>query len=315
MPDIHIVITDTGFSDSDVEKSVLAELNAEVTVARCRTEDEVLAATRDADALLVQWAPITRRVIGQLTRCKMISRYGVGVDMIDLDAAREHGIRVANVPDYCVEEVASHTLGFLLSLGKKMFWQDRLMRQGTWSVVPTIGPVSRFQGQTLGLVGVGRIGKRFAQMAAPLGFRILGYDVKPPADPGPVQLTDLETVFRESDFISLHCPLTKETQHLMDASAFAKLKTGAFLINVSRGAVVDTGALLEALKSQKIAGAALDVFEQEPLPADHPLLQMDNVIATPHTASYSLEAALQLRRDTAKRVVEFFQGTLKTSLV
>jgi len=315
MPALHIVVTDTGFPDADVEKGVLAALDAEVTVAHCRTENEVLAATREADALLVQWAPITRRVIEQFKRCRMISRFGVGVDMIDLDAAREHGIRVANVPDYCVDEVASHTLCFLLALGRKIFWQDRLMREGAWSVVSTIGPVSRLGSQTLGLVGVGRIGKRFAQMAAPLGLRIIGYDVKPPADPGPVKFTDLDTVLRESDYLSFHCPLTKETQHLMNAQAFAKLKTGAFLINVSRGGVVDTPALVAALESKKLAGAALDVFEQEPLPADHPLYKLDNVLLTPHLASYSLQAALQLRRDTAKRVVEFFQGTLGPTLV
>jgi D-3-phosphoglycerate dehydrogenase len=315
MPEIHIVIVDTGFPDSDVEISVLSALDAKVTVAHCRTEDEVLAVARDADALLVQWAPITRRVIEQLTRCKVISRYGVGVDMIDLEAARDHGIRVSNVPDFCVEEVAAHTLCFLLGLSRKIFWQDRLMHQGTWSVVPIIGPVSRLQGQTLGIVGLGRIGMRFARMAAPLGLRILGYDVKPPADLGPILVADLDTVLREADFLSLHCPLTKDTQHLMNAQAFGKLKPSAFLINVSRGGVVDTKALIEALEQKKIAGAALDVFEQEPLPPDHPLVKMENVIITPHIASYSTEAALQLRRDTAKHVVEFFQGTLATILV
>jgi D-3-phosphoglycerate dehydrogenase len=315
MSSLHIVITDTGFPDADVEKGVLADLDAQVTVAHCRTEEEVIAAARDADGLLVQWAPISRRVMEQLPRCRVIGRYGVGVDMIDLDAARDHKIRVANVPDYCVEEVAAHTLCFLLALGRKISWEDRLMHQGTWNVVNTIGTVSRIYGQTLGLVGVGRIGMRFAQMAAPLGLRILGYDVKPPANLGPVTLADLDTVLRESDFISFHCPLTKETQHLMNAETFGKLKPGAFLINVSRGGVVDTAELVKALEQKKLAGAALDVFEQEPLPLDHPLLKMDNVILTPHIASYSTEAVLQLRRDTAKRVVEFFQGTLGTTLV
>ena len=315
MPRLQIVVTDTGFPDTEIERGVLSALDADITVAHCRTEDEVLAAARDADALLVQWAPVSRRVIEQLTRCRFISRFGVGVDMIDLEAAREHGIRVANVPDYCVEEVASHTLCFLLALGRKIFWQDRLMHEGKWNVVSTIGPVNRFQGQTLGIIGVGRIGKRFAEMASPLGLRILGYDVNPAAVAAPVHLTYLDSVLRESDFLSLHCPLTKDTHHLMHARAFEKLKPGAFLINVSRGGVVDTAALVEALKSRKIAGAALDVFEQEPLPNDHPLLQMDNVLLTPHLASYSLEAARQLRKDTAQRVVEFYQGTLKNSLV
>jgi D-3-phosphoglycerate dehydrogenase / 2-oxoglutarate reductase len=315
MPEISIVVTDTGFADTSVEESVLSALPAQVTVAQCRTEDDVLAVAREADALLVQWAPISRRVLEQLTRCRFISRFGVGVDMIDLEAARDRGIRVANVPDYCVEEVASHTLCFLLSLSRKIFWQDRLMRMGKWSVVSAIGPVSRLQGQTLGIVGVGRIGRRFAQMASPLGLRILGYDVNPPPDAGPVRLTDLETVLREADFLSLHCPLAKDTHHLLNVQALGKLKPSAFLINVSRGGVVDTAALVEALERGKIAGAALDVFEQEPLPPDHPLWKMDNVLLTPHIASYSLEAAMQLRRDTAKRVVEFFQGTLRTTLV
>jgi phosphoglycerate dehydrogenase-like enzyme len=214
-----------------------------------------------------------------------------------------------------VEEVASHTLCFLLAIGRKICWEDRLMHQGTWSVVPIIGPVRRLQGQTLGLVGLGRIGKRFAEMAAPLGLRILGYDVKPPADLGPITLADFDTVLRESDFLSLHCPLTKETHHLMNAAAFDKLKPSAFFLNVSRGGVVDTAAMVAALEQKKIAGAALDVFEQEPLPADHPLLKMDNVILTPHIASYSAEAATQLRRDTARHVVEYFQGTLGPTLV
>jgi D-3-phosphoglycerate dehydrogenase len=315
MPKLKIVITDTGFPDTNIEREALAVLDADVVVGKCKTEDDVIAIARDADGLLVQWAPITRRVMEQLPRCRVIGRYGVGVDMIDLDAARDHKIRVANVPDYCVEEVAAHTLSFLLGLARKTFWEDRLMHAGTWNVVPTIGAVNRIYGQTLGLVGTGRIGMRFAQMAAPLGLRILGYDVKPPANPGPVQFTSLDAVLKESDFISFHCPLTKETQHLMNAAAFAKLKAGAFLINVSRGGVVDTAALVEALKDKKLAGAALDVFEQEPLPTDQPLLKMDNVILTPHIASYSTEAVLQLRRDTARRVAEYFQGTLGPTLV
>ncbi len=315
MPKLNIVITDTGFPDSDLEMGVLAGLDADVKVAHCRTEDDVIAAAHDADGLLVQWAPITRRVMEHLPRCRVIGRYGVGVDMIDLEAARERGIRVANVPDYCVEEVAAHTLCFLLALGRKICWDDRLMHAGTWNVVSTIGAVNRIHGQTLGLVGVGRIGMRVAQMAAPLGVRILGFDVMPPAQPGPVKFTDFETVLRESDFISFHCPLIKETQHLMNAAAFAKLKPGTFLINVSRGGVVDTAALVQALEQKRLGGAALDVFEQEPLPSDHPLLKFDNVILTPHIASYSTEAVLQLRRDTAMRVVEYFKGTLGKTLV
>jgi D-3-phosphoglycerate dehydrogenase len=308
MPTLKIVITDAPFTEMDIEESVLSPLQATITVGQCRTEDDVLAITGDADALIVQWAPISRRVIEHMTHCRIISRYGVGVDMIDLEAARDHHILVANVPDYCVEEVAAHTLGCLVSLGRKIMIQDRLMHQGVWRVIDAIRPVNRFRNQTLGLVGLGRMGKRVAEMAAPLGMRILGYDIQPPKDPGPVRLADFATVIRESDFLSLHCPLTKDTLHLINAEVLGKMKPGAFLINMARGGVVDTAALLEALARGQIAGAALDVFEQEPLPPDHPLTKMDNVILTPHLASYSLDAVLQLRKDTARNVLEFFQN-------
>jgi len=308
MSQLNIVITDTGFPDIEVEARVLAPLNAAVTVGQCRTEDEVLALARNADALMVQWAPITRRVIEQLARCRIISRYGVGVDMIDLDAAREHGIPVANVPDFCIEEVAAHTLSFLLALSRKILPQDRVMRQGSWKVLDAIRPVHRLKGQTLGLVGVGRIGGRVSELAAPLGMRILGYDVAPPANLAGVRFADFETVVRESDFLSLHCPLIRETRRLMNSAVLARMKPSAFLINVSRGGVVDTQALVEALAGRQIAGAAIDVFEEEPLPADHPLRKMENVILTPHTAAYSEEAVAQLRRDTARNVLDFFQN-------
>ena len=307
MPKLHIVITDVTFRDKSLEESVLAPLDATVTLAHCRTEEEVLAIARDADALMVQFAPITRRVIEQLTRCRIISRYGVGVDMIDLAAAKERGIRVMNVPDFCVEEVASHTLCFILELGRKVSLQDRWMHQGEWQKVPALGPVERFSSQTLGLVALGRIGRRVAELAAPLGMRILGYDVMPPKDPGPVTLTDFETLVRESDYLSLHCPLTKETSHLINAEVLKKMKPTSFLINVARGGVVDTEALVEALANKQIAGAGLDVFQEEPLPVGHPLRTMENVILTPHTASYSKASRMQLRHDAARHVLDFFQ--------
>ena len=307
MQKLHIVITDSTSPDIAIEQGVLAPLNADVVFAHCRNEEDVLAAGRDADALLVQFAPITRKVISELTRCRIISRYGVGVDMIDLDAAKEHGIVVKYVPDYCVEEVASHTLCFLLTLSRKIFMLDRAMRKGLWNIDEIIRPVNRLVNQTLGLVGLGRIGRRVAQMAAPLGLRILGYDVKPPADHGPVSFTDFETVVRESDFLSLHCPLTAGTRHSINAEVLNKMKPTAFLINVSRGAVVDTAALVEALSRKQIAGAALDVFEQEPLPADHVLRNLENVVLTPHRAALSIQARLQMRQETAQHVVDFFQ--------
>jgi len=306
MTKLNIVVADA-FTDMDVEKSVLAPLNADIVVGHCRSDDDVVALARDADALIVHWVPITRKAIEQLTRCQIITRYGIGLDNIDLTAARERGIYVANVPDYCIDEVASQTLGFLLALGRRIFLSDRLMRQGRWEIGDEIGPVRRFQRQTLGLVGLGRIGRRVAQLATPLGMRILGYDIQPPKDPGPVTLAGLETVIREADYLSVHCPLMEETRHLINAATLGIMKPTSFLINVARGGVVDTMALIEALTRKQIAGAALDVFEEEPLPLEHPLRKMENVILTPHTAAYSSDALREIREGVGRNVLHFFQ--------
>lgn len=307
MAKLSIVLPDS-LTDMEIERRVLAPLNANITVGHCRTEDEVVAMTRDADALMVHWVRITRQVIEQLTRCRIITRFGVGVEIIDLAAAREHGIHVANVPAYCTEEVASQALTYLLVLGRRIHMLDRLMHQGLWTMEGIGGLPARLRRQTLGLVGLGRIGRRVAQFAAPVGIRILGYDVQPPEDPGTVTLTDLETLLRESDYVSLHCPLTAETRHLINAEAFRKMKPTSFLINVARGGVVDTTALIEALAGKQIAGAALDVYEEEPLPAEHPLRKMENVILTPHTAAQSPDALVELREGAARNVLEFFQS-------
>ncbi len=308
---LQIVITDTTMPDTRVEEGVLAPLGATITVGQCRTEEDVLTIARDADALMVQFAPITRRVIEQLTRCKVISRFGVGVDMVDLEAARDHGIPVKNVPDYCVEEVASHALGFILALGRRIFLQDRWMHQGVWRVPESLGAIERWRNQTLGLVGLGRIGRKVAEFASPLGMRIIGCDVQPPKEPGAITVVDLRTVLRESDYLSLHCPLTGDTRHLINAAALQQMKPTAFLVNVSRGGVVDTAALVDALARNRIAGAALDVFEQEPLPADHPLRTLENVILTPHSAAISSDAVRQLRHDTARNVFGVFEALLQ----
>jgi D-3-phosphoglycerate dehydrogenase len=308
---LHVVITDSTLPDTSIEDAVLAPLGVSMTVGQCRTEEDVLAISRDADALMVQFAPITRRVIEQLTRCKVISRFGVGVDMVDLDAARDHGIPVKNVPDYCVEEVASHALGFMLALGRQLFLQDRLMHQGLWRLPDSMGPIERLRNQTLGLVGLGRIGRKLAEFAAPLGLRIIGCDVQPPEILRAVTVVDLTTVLRESDYLSLHCPLTADTRHLINGAALRQMKRTAFLINVSRGGVVDTVALVDALVRKQIAGAALDVFEQEPLSSDHALRALENVILTPHSAAISSDAIRQLRQDTARHVFTVLEAVIR----
>jgi D-3-phosphoglycerate dehydrogenase / 2-oxoglutarate reductase len=306
MTNLKIVVADA-FTDMVVEKSILAPLRADIVVEHCGPDDDIGALAQDADALIVHWVLITREVIERLTRCRIIARYGVGLENIDVAAARERGICVANVPDYCTDEVASQTLCYLLALGKRVFLSERLMRQGRWEVDDLIGPVRRFQKQTLGLIGLGRIGRRVAQLAAPLGMWIVGYDIQPPKDPGPVTLASFETVVRESDYLSVHCPLLEETRHLINAATFGMMKRTSFLINVARGGVIDTLALIGALTSKQIAGAALDVFEEEPLPLEHPLRKMDNVILTPHTAAYSLDALREIREGVARNVLDHFQ--------
>jgi D-3-phosphoglycerate dehydrogenase len=259
---------------------------------------------------MVTFAPITRAVVRELTRCQVISRYGVGLDTIDVQAAIERHILVKNVPDFCIEEVASHALCFLLALGRKICLQDSLMHSGGWQMLDRIQPVERFRGRTLGILGLGRIGREMVKLAAPLGMRIIGYDVRVPTDPVAATFVDFETLVRESDYLSLHCPLTSSTHHLIDAAALAKMKPSSFVINVSRGGVVDTTALVEALNRKLIAGAALDVYEEEPLPVEHALRKMENVILTGHSASYSRAAVAQLREQTARNVVEYFKDKI-----
>ena len=303
---LKIVVVDP-ITDMEIERTVLSPLNANIVLGKCRSDDEIITLARDADGIIVHWIPITRKAIQQFTKCQIISRYGVGLDNIDLIAARERGIHVANVPDYCTEEVASQTLTFLLALSRRLCFLDRFMRQGLWKAGDGVRSIKRLRGQTLGVVGLGRIGRRVAQLAAPLGMRILGYDVQPPTDHGPVILADLETVIRESDYLTLHCPLIDATRHLINEATLRRMKPTSFLINASRGGVVDTPALVEALTCGQIAGAALDVFEEEPLAAEHPLRKLENVILTPHTAATSEEAFREIREGVARNLLHFFQ--------
>ncbi|MDW8351337.1 MAG: C-terminal binding protein [Anaerolineae bacterium] len=306
-----VIVTDHAFPSLDPERAVLSGLAEVIDRSPLRTEDEVIGAAHDADALIISFVPITARVMDALPQLRCIVRYGVGYDTIDVDAAAARGIQVANVPDYCIPEVADHAMALLLALARKVVPLDAGMRRGEWAAVRTAKPIHRIEGRTLGLIGMGRIGRAVVRRALGFGLRVLVYDkyLSPEqAREAGATPVELDVLLRESDFVSIHTPLTPETRHLINAEAIAKMKPSAYLINVARGAIVDTLALADALRAGRIAGAALDVFEQEPLPADHPIRNAPNTILHPHAAWYSEEALIQLQTNAAEEVARALRG-------
>jgi D-3-phosphoglycerate dehydrogenase len=254
-----------------------------------------------------------------MPHCKVISRYGIGVDMIDLTAASERGIIVANVHDYCIEEVSTQMIGFMIDLNRHTVRMHDHVRAGKWGAAPlALGAPRRLSGQALGIIGLGNIGRVVARKAGCLGLTLLGYDpyAKPESLAGlGVEMVELEQLLRNSDYVTIHCPLVEETRKLIGATQLAIMKPDAYLINMARGPIVDQAALYRALVDKAIAGAALDVLEQEPPDRHEPLLQLPNVIITPHASSWSRESAIQLRRDVAQNVVDVLQDRLPRSVV
>jgi D-3-phosphoglycerate dehydrogenase len=312
MAAFKVVITDFGSPENELEAEELQQSGLDIELVRlnAKTPQELVPHVLDADALIVQWCQIPRDLLSQMKRCQVISRYGIGVDMIDLAAAGEYGIPVCNTPDYCIDEVSTHTLTFLLMLNRQVLPQHQHVRAGKWGPpVPT--PPARLSTQTLGVIGMGNIGRVVVQKAAPFGLKMLVYDPYLSAEAASeagVEKVDLPELLRRSDYVSLHCPLTDETRHLISTAQFQQMKPTAYLINMARGPIVDQVALVEALTSGTIAGAALDVFEKEPPAADEPLLRLDNVIFTPHLSSWSAQSFVQLRREVAKNVVTALRG-------
>lgn len=315
---MRVVITDFTDPDQSIEEAVFAAsgLDIELVSAAESRSKGVASTTVGADALLVQFATIDAALIETLTSCKVISRYGIGVDMIDLAAARSAGIPVTNVPDFCIDEVSTQTIGFLIDLNRQTVPLNAHVHAGKWGSPIALAAPRRLGGQTLGVVGLGAIGREVARKAGAIGLRVIAYD--PFAQPSPgssVTMHPLEDVLAASDYVSLHCPLNDSTRGLINATRLALMKPSAFLLNLSRGPVVDEAALHEALVAHRIAGAALDVMVSEPPATDNPLLGLDNVILTPHTSSWSAESAQQLRRDAARNVVDALSGKTLRSVV
>ncbi len=310
MPRTIIAITDSPFPSLEPAQRALERLDPEYRMAKSPGADDILAVARDADAILVTYAKLPGELLRQLTKCKAIGRFGLGVDNIDLPAAKALGIAVNYVPDYCLREVSDHTMALLLALARKVTFANKLVQSGRWEVPPLV-PLRRLDGQTLGLVGFGNIPRALAPKARSFGLTVLahdpyvGNDVLAAADVRGVSFDDL---LARSDFISVHAPLTAATRGLMNAAAFAKMKHGAYLINTARGPLVDEAALIAALDAGRLGGAALDVVAAEPLPQDSPLVGRDNVILTPHTAFYSVEALEELQTKCASDVARVLSG-------
>jgi D-3-phosphoglycerate dehydrogenase len=305
-----IAITDSPFPALEPAKKALARLDAEYRMAASPAADDVLAVARDADAVLVTYAKLPGELLRQLTRCKAIGRFGLGVDNIDLPAAKALGIAVNYVPDYCLREVSDHAIALVLALARKITLANKLVQSGRWDVAPIV-PLRRLEGQILGLVGFGNIPRMLAPKAKAFGFNVLAHDPYVAKDvfaAAGVEGVSFDDLLARSDFISVHTPLLPATRGLMNAAAFVKMKKGAFLINTARGPLVDETALVAALDSSQLGGAALDVVATEPLPKDSPLLGRDNVILTPHTAYYSVEALEELQTKCASDVARVLSG-------
>ncbi len=310
MPRTLIAITDSPFPSLDPAKKALARLDPEYRMAKSASADDILAVAHDAEAVLVTYAKLPRDLLRQLTRCKAIGRFGLGVDNIDLPAAKEYGIAVNYVPDYCLREVSDHAMTLLLALARKVTFANRLVQSGRWELPPLV-PLRRLEGQVLGLVGFGNIPRTLAPKAKAFGLKVITYD--PYVNTEALAATGVESVsfddlLAHADFISVHAPLQPATRGLMNAKAFAKMKKGAYLINTARGPLVDEAALIAALDSGHLGGAALDVVTHEPLAKDSPLLRRDNVIITPHTAYYSVEALEELQTKCASDVARVLSG-------
>jgi D-3-phosphoglycerate dehydrogenase len=301
---VKVLIADYNYPDVELERSILEDAELELVEAQCRSEEDIIEAGQEVSALLTQYARITARVMDELPELRLVVRYGVGYDIVDVRAARDRGVWVANVPDYGTEEVAVHALSMALSLLRHLPLYDRDVKAGRWHSTST-GPLYRLKNSTLGVVGLGRIGGTFARRASPWFGRTLGCDpyLEEDAWPGGVERASLEEVFSGSLVVSLHPPLTEETKGFIDRGLLERMPEGSYLVNTARGGLVVMEDLLRALEEGPLAGAALDVLPQEPPPRDHPLLSNPNVILTPHAAFYSLEAEEEVRRKAAQNVV------------
>ena len=311
-----VVLTDHAVGTYEVEKKILDGL-AELVILQTKKPEEFIAQAEDCDALLNTYCgPITAEVMARMPKCKIIARYGIGVDTIDLGAATAAGIIVTNNPTYCIEEVAEHTMALLLAGARKVAFYDRLVRDGRWELPPG-KPIFRLVGSTIGLVGFGNIARKVALRAAAFDMQVLFFDpfIQQGQYDVPGKKVELNELLEASDFISLHPPLIPQTRKMINDEAFSRMKPTAFLINCSRGPIIDTDALVRALDAKKISGCALDTVDPEPLPNPHPLRGRENVIINPHTAWYSEQAMAGLQAGAPNEVRRVLLGEWPVNVV
>ena len=313
-----VLITDHVWPTTDPERAVLEAGGGKVVVAPDGEEQTLIELARDADAIMTCFAQVTENVVRAAEQCQVIGRFGVGVDNIAVATATELGIAVTYVPDYCVDEVSDHVIALLSAWNRKVVLFDRAVKENGWASQGLTMRMMRLRGKTIGIVGFGRIGQAVAVKARAFGLRILATDPVVSAETAEsfgATLVDLTTLLRESDFVSLHTPLTSETRNLIGAEELASMKADAFLINAARGPLIDEIALYNSLVDGTIAGAGLDVMVDNVPPHDHPLLSLDNTIITPHVAFFSQESTLELEQRAAAEVVSVMQGRMPDNLV
>ncbi|MDD4495076.1 MAG: C-terminal binding protein [Eubacteriales bacterium] len=310
-----VIIINAYYPDYEVEKSILSEFGAEVShVDTGKNLQRTIEAARFADAVMTRETELPRQFIESLEKCRVIVRYGVGVDNIDLAAAKERGIYVANVGDYGTETVAEHAVALMFAVARRITVRDADVRNGAWDI-GAAEPLYSFVGKTLGVAGCGKIGRAFIRKASALGFeRILGFDPYVSALEG-VEMTDMRNLLSSSDIISLHMPLTDENRHIINSEVFGLMKRKAILVNTSRGGLIDEAALVDALREDRIFGAGIDVYEHEPPYKDNPLFKLKNVTLSDHTGWYSVDSLALLQRKAALEVARVFKGEQPNSWV
>jgi D-3-phosphoglycerate dehydrogenase len=313
MAQYKVVVINPGYETYDIEREILEPVGAEVIVAEkdCDTEDLIIATAQDADAILVREGPVTGRVIGSLKQLKIIARYGVGVDNVDLETARRHKIYVSIVPNYGNEDVSDHAIALMMACVRTLPIRDSNVRRGIFET-DIVVDIHRTTGRNLGIIGYGKIARVFhRKWRGFLPARVLVYD--PFVDEETItengaEKVELNLLLEEADYISIHAPLTPDTRHIINESALKTMKSTAVIVNTSRGAIIDTAALAKALEKGEIFAAGIDVFEKEPLPVDHPLVSLPNVLLTPHLAWYSKESTRDLQGGAAGEIQRVLSG-------
>lgn len=308
---MQVAITDFSFPSLEIEEGILKPQGFDVVSGQCKTTETLVPLVRNADAVITQFAPINADVIAAMEQARVIVRYGIGVDNVNLEAARLKGIPVCNVPDYCIDEVADHTLAFILGVTRQVVSNTMHVRSGQWGLAFPLDQMRTLRDLTVGIVGFGRIGREVVSRLAPFKCKRLVFD--PVVSPDVIRQTgcepvDLAGIIAQSDVLSLHCPSTAQTRRLINAASITTMKRGAILVNLARGDLVETAALVSALQSGQLSAAAIDVCDPEPIPADSPLRQLPNVIVASHVASASVKAVRTLRETAAGLAARALRG-------